>query len=675
VFLSYASQDAGAAEQIAASLRDAGLEVWFDRSELRGGDAWDHQIRRQIHECALFLAIISAHSDARDEGYFRREWKLAVERSDDMAEDVAFLVPVVVDSTQEAVARVPDRFRDVQWSRAPVGHASPILVEHVRRLLSAKSTPSATQHRLPATTARRASLPNRSPSGALPWIVVLLAVAAGYSAIDRFMLSTRSGGNARAVPAAQPTSSTPETPAARFSPPPHSVAVLPFANLSGDSHQEYFSDGLTEELLNSLTRINELQVAARTSSFYFKGEHADLSTIARKLNVAAVLEGSVRRSGNKVRVTAQLINAITGFHLWSETYDRDLSDVLKLQTDIANAVAGALKITILGDTATKIELGGTRNPAALDAYLRAEKLHADAHTGKDYQNAIAAYSEAIRLDPGYALALSARSFAFTEYFGGYAAGQGGGFDNLSKAEADARRAVALAPELAQAHLSLAFAVDWKLNFASAYEEYERARALAPGDAKILRTYGEFAISMGRYDSGISDLRRALVLDPLNGRSHRALGVGLFLSRRYEESIGVLQDTLALDRNDPTAYGTRGMDYYLLGQFQKARDSCAVKPDDWQSLVCLAIAYDKLGKRSDAEAALGKLRTSGGDDYAVQYAEIYAQWGSMPKALEALETALRLRDPGLESIKIDPLLDSLRNNSRFQVIEKALSFPM
>jgi tetratricopeptide (TPR) repeat protein len=181
--------------------------------------------------------------------------------------------------------------------------------------------------------------------------------------------------------------------------------------------------------------------------------------------------------------------------------------------------------------------------------------------------------------------------------------------------------------------------------------------------------------MGRYDSGISDLRRALVLDPLNGRSHRALGVGLFLSRRYEESIGVLQDTLALDRNDPTAYGTRGMDYYLLGQFQKARDSCAVKPDDWQSLVCLAIAYDKLGKRSDAEAALGKLRTSGGDDYAVQYAEIYAQWGSMPKALEALETALRLRDPGLESIKIDPLLDSLRNNSRFQVIEKALSFPM
>src|SRR6516162_2817958 len=158
---------------------------------------------------------------------------------------------------------------------------------------------------------------------------------------------------------------------ATFSPPPHSIAVLPFINISGDKEQEYFSDGLSEELLNSLSRINELQVAARTSSFYFKGEHADLATIAHKLNVASVLEGSVRRSGHTVRVTAQLNNAVTGFHIWSQTYDRDLGHVLKLQTEIATAVASALKVALLGDEAAKIEVGGTRNPAALDAYLRA----------------------------------------------------------------------------------------------------------------------------------------------------------------------------------------------------------------------------------------------------------------------------------------------------------------
>jgi TolB-like protein len=160
-------------------------------------------------------------------------------------------------------------------------------------------------------------------------------------------------GAAPAAPVASPA----------FAPPPHSIAVLPFVNMSGDKEQEYFSDGLTEELLNSLSEINELQVAARTSAFSFKGKDTDIGTIARKLNVGAVLEGSVRRSANTVRITAQLINAVTGFHLRSKTYDRDLGDVLKLQTEIATAVADALKVTLLGDVAAKVELGGTRNPA------------------------------------------------------------------------------------------------------------------------------------------------------------------------------------------------------------------------------------------------------------------------------------------------------------------------
>ena len=176
--------------------------------------------------------------------------------------------------------------------------------------------------------------------------------------------------------AAANTTASPASLAAAFNPPPHSIAVLPFVNMSGDKEQEYFSDGLTEELLNSLSRINELQVCARTSSFSFKGKDTDLATVARKLNVASVLEGSVRRSGHTIRITAQLNNAVTGFHIWSQTYDRDLSDVLRLQTEIATAVASALKVKLLGDVAVKIELGGTRNPAAFDAYLRGSRLSA-----------------------------------------------------------------------------------------------------------------------------------------------------------------------------------------------------------------------------------------------------------------------------------------------------------
>jgi len=185
-----------------------------------------------------------------------------------------------------------------------------------------------------------------------------------------------------------------------FAPPPHSIAVLPFVNISGDKEQEYFSDGLTEELLNSLAEINELQVAARTSAFSFKGTNTDIGTIAHKLNVGAVLEGSVRRSGNTVRITTQLINAVTGFHLWSHTYDRDLGDVLKLETEIAGAVASALKVSLLGEVATKIELGGTRYPTAFDAYLRGLKPAriAAASTPMECRAPIDAFTGAVALD-------------------------------------------------------------------------------------------------------------------------------------------------------------------------------------------------------------------------------------------------------------------------------------
>jgi len=239
-------------------------------------------------------------------------------------------------------------------------------------------------------------------------LVLRVAIAAAalsltYLAINKLWISGRSVVVQPMAAEVQPAASR-ATAVAAFNPPPNSIAVLPFVNITGDTEQEYFSDGLTEELLDSLAAIEGLQVAARTSSFSFKG-HPDIVAVAHKLNVASVLEGSVRRSEHTVRVSAQLINAVTGFQLWSKTYDRDLGDVLKLQTDIATAVAQALQVTLLGDVATKIEPGGTRNPAPFDAYLRGRKAHVRGDA-KAYPDAVAAYTEAIRLDPNYALALA-----------------------------------------------------------------------------------------------------------------------------------------------------------------------------------------------------------------------------------------------------------------------------
>jgi TolB-like protein/tetratricopeptide (TPR) repeat protein len=653
VFLSYASQDAEAAQKICEALRAASIEVFFDQSELRGGDAWDQKIRHEIHDCVLFIPIVSQHTQERLEGYFRHEWNLAIERTHHMAQQKSFLVPVVVDDTGDQEAFVPDAFRAVQWTRLPGGETPPAFVERIKRLLSPELSPMSAVSG--ATAAIRE--PVRATWRSKPVLLAIIVFAAlAYLFADKVWVSKHL---------------TP-TPAA-FAPPPHSIAVLPFVNLSGDKEQEYFSDGLTEELLNSLSEINELQVAARTSSFYFKGKDADLGTVAHKLNVGAVLEGSVRRSEHTIRITAQLVNAVTGFHLWSKTYDRDLGDVLKLQTEIATSVASALKVTLLGDVAAKVELGGTRNPAAFDAYLRGAKAFSSVREAKDDAAAIAAYTEAIRFDPHFALAFAARSFALSGV-AGEAETAAAAREDFDKAQADARQALALAPDLAQAHVALAYFAESTLDFTQANDEYERVLALAPGNAEVLRLSGGFAAQMGHFDAALAAARRAVVLDPLARRSHNALAQALYAARRYEEAVAAFAEVISLDPDYKASYGQRGLAYYGLGDLQSARASCETKPDYWVSQWCLAVIYDKLGRHADAETVLAKYRATEGDGAAYQYATIYAQWGNRTKALEWLETALRLRDPGLIYVKTDPLFDPLRQEPRFQAIERELKFP-
>jgi TolB-like protein/Flp pilus assembly protein TadD len=668
--LSYASQDAEAAQKICDALRAAGIEVFLDQSELRGGDVWDQKIRREIHDCALFMPIISANTASRHEGYFRLEWDLADQRTHMIARSRVFVVPVCLDTTTDVAADVPESFRRVQWTRLPGGETPPAFVERIKRLVSPQLLPvSAVSGAAPAI--RELVRASRRSQPVLLMIVAVVACAAlAYLVIGKAWVSRHPGssaGDTASRAAAEPGA------AAAFNPPPHSIAVLPFVNLSGDKEQEYFSDGLTEELLNSLAEINALQVAARTSSFSFK-EHPDIATVAHKLNVGAVLEGSVRRSAHTIRITVQLINAVTGFHLWSKTYDRDLGDVLKLQTEISTAVAEALKVTLLGDTSAKIELGGTRNPAAFDAYLRGAKVFVSRHEVEDLPAAIAAYTEAIRLDPHYALAMASRSIALS-YGAAQAATPAAAREGFDKAQADARQAVALAPDLAQAHLALATVLELgTLDFTRASEAYERALALAPGNAQVLRISGLFAAYMGHIDAGLAAARRAVVLDPLARDSHSLLGRALYAARRYEEAVVAFSEGISLDPSDKAFYTYRGLAYYGLGDLQSARASCETNRDYLGSQWCLAVTYDKLGRHADAEAELSKLKAAMGDAMAYQYAAVYAQRGDNPKALEWLETALRLRDPGLEQLKTDPLMDPLRKEARFQALMRELKFP-
>jgi TolB-like protein/DNA-binding winged helix-turn-helix (wHTH) protein len=587
--------------------------------------------------------------------------------------------PEAAEGASAAVA-VSTRFGASPGAAAPLQQAPTVLPD--ADLGSPRPMPSghdpAAQDEATSSTAMTIA-PARRPRLPALAVIAALAVAAlltGVYALWRLRLGAGIT-NVRVEAPSQPgaPANVAPTSAVAFSPPPHSIAVLPFVNMSGNPSQEYFSDGLSEELLNDLSRINELQVAARTSAFSFKGKDTDIGTIARKLNVASVLEGSVRRSGRTIRVTAQLNNAVTGYHLWSQTYDRELGDVLNLQTEIASAVASALKVTLLQDVAAEMKVGGTRNPAAYDAYLRATSAYWQVSSASDNESVRAGYEEAVRLDPNFALAYAEWSIALVAYASNFAHGPAVG-DFYRQARPPALKAVALAPDLAEGHLALAIVQRESLDFTRAGEEFQQAMTLAPGNARVLRDYSAFAVSMGRTDAGLAAARRATVLDPLNAYSHSFLSDALRLARRYDEALAVYQDSRSLRPKDPDWPAVASLIYYALGDFEKMRAVCegvgeAVKEDVQD---CLALAYHKLGRQAYAETALARFKALEGDAGAYGYAEIYAQWGNTREALTWLETALRLRTADLVFLKVDPLLDPLRNEPRFKAIERELKFP-
>jgi TolB-like protein/Flp pilus assembly protein TadD len=615
VFLSYASQDADAVRRICDALRAAGLEVWFDQSELRGGDAWDASIRKKIKECTLFVPIISANTDARSEGYFRLEWKLAVDRSHLMADDEPFLLPVVVDETTEASARVPDRFRERQWSKLNDGNAIAAFAGRVNRLLSG------------AAQAPGSLAPSRA--------------------------------------AAAPPSSAEDFP---------SIAVLAFANRSNDPNDEYFSDGLADELLNVLAKIRGLRVAARTSSFQFKGKADDIAVIGRKLNVSNVLEGSVRKSGNRVRITVQLVKVADGFHLWSETYDRTLEDIFAVQDDIARAVVEELRTRLVGADPGAAAIGKVSKEVAEAARGRSENAEAyrlylqgrflvERLTGPDITRGIECLQAAIALDPDFALAHAAKSRAHT-YEGGW--GLRTPQDATALARAAALRSLALEPDLFEGLLALGTLQMWHdWDWAGARASLGRARELAPGKPEVLRDYGMLMYLTGRFEEAFTHGRRAIELDPLNAIGHLYLSFSLLALGKLREAESTCRKALELSPDGISFRYCLAMVLDAQGRREEAIAESLLDKADWSRLTCLACLYHLAGRTEESATLLVELKATSADLSAFQIAQVHAVRGESDEAFAWLDRAFEQRDAGVSMVKVCPWFDKVHGDARWE----------
>jgi TolB-like protein len=667
IFISHASQDQPVATAVCKALEDAGLRCWIAPRDVRAGDFYADAIVQAINSCPVLVVILSAN--AIDSAHVLRE----VERASAKKRPI---ISIHTDSTPlpPGLEYFLSASHWLDASQGPLERVIPSLIDAVRAHCAGSATASN-----PVPPAPRPETPASRPRVVMAVAAVLMAAALLYLVADKIWLSRRAAVAAAAMPSPMPASAAAP---ASFSPPAHSVAVLPFVNMSGDPKQDYFSDGLSEELLNSLAAVRGLQVAARTSAFSFKGKQVAVAEIARALNVGAVLEGSVRKEGEHVRITAQLINAVTGFHLWSKTYDRDLTSVLKLQSEVANEVSTALQATLLNTAETSLDSGGTDNPQAFDAYLRAERLvfnGGQAVTAADFAaaaaDAVREYSEAIRLDPQFANAYVGKAGALLEiqrlipHTGREAR------TAANDALAAAKQAATLAPHLGAAHAALA-EVQSRLffDFGAAESEYERALELAPGDARVLTRAALFLAQMGRFDQALPHANRAAALDPLNAVTQNTLADFFYAGHRYKESIEAATRAEEIDPHTAFAWANIGVTYLAAGDIAAALRACTTPPIEENHQFCLAITYDKLHRRADAEAALTSVQSTAGSAWAYQYSEVYAQWGDVPKALEWLETAFRLMDPGLLYLKTDTLVDALRQEPRFQAIYTKLRFP-
>jgi adenylate cyclase len=459
--------------------------------------------------------------------------------------------------------------------------------------------------------------------------------------------------------------------------PVKSIAVLPFVNMSGDKENEYFSDGLTEELLNLLAKVEDLRVSSRTSSFAFKGKDTNIPSVARELKVAHILEGSVRKVGMQVRITAQLIDVETDSHLWSETYDRQLDDIFAIQDEIANAVVDALKVRLL-DSGEIVSL--PKREQSADAYLLYWRGRHTYDLGKDtndpefIRQAMTLFESALEVDPQYALAYAGLSDAYGRLS---IEGELSMEEGYERSREMAKKALEIDPDLVEALLALAdiqLEYDWDMK--AAETSYLRAIEIRPNDAEGLRTYGYFLISDGRFDEAIEYYHKALDVDPLQVRAYFGLSFALLLAERYDELSGVA-DRLA-EHRDPESVkrwreNTELSVLRYTGQYAELLERLPDEPKTIGDLQDVAIGHYHLGQQEEARQYLDQMKEIAeetSDKYSVVAAAL-TQMGELDLALEYLEKALNVREVNFAFIRFDPDLQPLHDDPRFlKLLERA-----
>jgi TolB-like protein/tetratricopeptide (TPR) repeat protein len=502
-------------------------------------------------------------------------------------------------------------------------------------------------------------------------LILALLLAIGGGLLWRFASGTQgtTEQSVAARPAAEPKSEVNAK----------SVAVLAFANLSDDKGSEYFSDGISEELLTVLQKIPGLHVAARTSAFSFKGKNATAQEIGQKLGVAHLVEGSVRKAGDVVRIAARLTRTDTGEQLWSENFTRDLKDVFAVETELAQTIVGQLSGQLtngIADPAAKAtieaqvqaaEKGGTKNVEAHQHYLQG-RFYANRHSEKGAGEALAEYQRAVEIDPSFALAWAGLAQTHVWYCS-YSTemGRTGFDDHLARARETAARALALEPNLpeallARSQIQLNFDFDWN----GASETVRTALALAPADPALVTAAGSLALAGGDTARAIELYRQAVALDPVNPQARSYLAFNLAVTGQFAEARAEYPRVVELNPAAPWAHAGLGLAFLVKGKFEEAAVAAQDDAAEWARLFVVAMARWSQKRIPEADAALARLTEGFADTAAYQIAEVYAYRGDNDRAFEWLERARRQRDGGLVGMQRDPFLANLRGDSRWEV---------
>jgi TolB-like protein len=628
VFVSYKAEDRRRVKPLVQALQADGFSVWWDE-QIGGGDEWRRSIERELDAAKCVLVVWSKRSSGPEGRFVRDEASRAMERG--------VYLPVRIDNI-----RLPLGFGETQalsltgWRGSGEDERVRAVIAAVRAIVAGKPHEGGHSRTFDHDVSRRGVL----AGGA--------AAAAAIAGIGGWFLLRPASAEASG-----------------------SIAVLPFANLSTDPGQAYFSDGLAEELRSALARAG-LQVVGRTSSEAVG--KADAETAAKKLGVANILTGSVRRSPETIRVSAQLVKGSDGLERWSQDYDRRPGDALTIQSDIAQNVAQALSVALGTAAKAALAVGGTSNAAAQDLYLKAREQLKAGDSEAVYRTAIGLLDSAIAVDPKFADAYAWKSLALNYMTGSIA--NAPGFDaGYAQAANIARQSIALAPNLALGHVALATAYEFQLKLPDASAEYRTAQSLPDVDIGNQLHYVIFLTRLGAPAAALDIVHQVQKRDPLNPIAFGREGYVLGYSRRYAEAISPLQRAIQLAPTISRNHSTLGLCLMQLGRNAEAEaEYRKAAPDEIYRLTGEAILFAREGNNAASDAAVERARQIFGDAASYQYAEIYAQRGDKERALAALDHALAIHDPGLTTLRVDFFLDPLRSDPRFAALEQKLNFP-